>query len=200
MTIHRKRIKHYHEPGDLHEFTFSCYHRWPLLTNDLWRKTLSKHITNSLSKHRFQLVAFVYMPEHVHLLTFPLDPEPEIDQFLAHLKQPYSEEIHELLKASKASLLKRLIIRERPGRMVFRYWQEGPGFDRNLFTPQAVQACIDYIRNNPVVRKLCKRAVDWKWSSARRYLLPGASVDFDLPPITPLPAEFWTGSRVAQRF
>src|SRR5687767_2998440 len=31
------------------------------------------------------------------------------------------------------------------GRMVFRYWQKGPGFDRNLFTAAAVQASIDYI-------------------------------------------------------
>ena len=22
---HRRRVKHYHEPGDLHELTFSCY-------------------------------------------------------------------------------------------------------------------------------------------------------------------------------
>ena len=32
-TPHRKRIRHYHEPGELHECTFSCY-RMPLLTND----------------------------------------------------------------------------------------------------------------------------------------------------------------------
>ncbi len=34
---HRKTIKHYHEPGDFHELTFSCYRRMPLLTNDAWR-------------------------------------------------------------------------------------------------------------------------------------------------------------------
>jgi REP-associated tyrosine transposase len=33
----RKTIKHYHEPGDFHELTFSCYRRIPLLTNDAWR-------------------------------------------------------------------------------------------------------------------------------------------------------------------
>jgi hypothetical protein len=28
---HRKLVKHYHEPGDLHELTFSYYKRQPLL-------------------------------------------------------------------------------------------------------------------------------------------------------------------------
>ena len=30
----RKRVRHFHEPGQLHDFSFSCYyHRWPLLIN-----------------------------------------------------------------------------------------------------------------------------------------------------------------------
>jgi hypothetical protein len=33
---------------------------------------------------------------------------------------------------------------------------------------------LEYIHNNPVSRGLCRRAVDWKWSSARYYL--------DVPP------------------
>ena len=33
MERSRKRVRHFHEPGQLHEFTFSCYHRWSLLTN-----------------------------------------------------------------------------------------------------------------------------------------------------------------------
>jgi putative transposase len=41
---HRKRVKHYHDPGHVHELTFSCYHRWPLLTNDAWRKILAENI------------------------------------------------------------------------------------------------------------------------------------------------------------
>ena len=70
---YRKRVKHFHEPGDLHELTFSCYHRIPLLTNDTWRKLLSESIDVAGEKHRFRLLAFVYMPEHVHLLVHPLD-------------------------------------------------------------------------------------------------------------------------------
>jgi putative transposase len=31
---HTKLVKHYHDPGDFHELTFSCYRRMQLLTND----------------------------------------------------------------------------------------------------------------------------------------------------------------------
>jgi putative transposase len=41
---HRKKVKHYHEPGDSHELTFSCYHQMPLLTNDGWRGHLARSI------------------------------------------------------------------------------------------------------------------------------------------------------------
>ena len=74
MTIsagHRKTIKHFHEPGDAHELTFSCYRRMPLLTNNTWREMLSVSITRSTARHNFRIVSFVYMPEHVHVVVLP---------------------------------------------------------------------------------------------------------------------------------
>jgi putative transposase len=192
-TRHRKKVKHFHEPGDLHELTFSCYRRMPLLTNDDWRYRLARSLDAAVVQWQFQLVAFVFMPEHVHLLVNPLLPERNLPMLLSDTKRPYSGEIRQLLEASGVPLLKRLMIRERPGKTVFRYWQEGPGFDRNLQSVKAILASINYIHNNPVQRKLCKRAIDWKWSSARRFLLPEAPSDPDLPHIHGLPAEFWNG-------
>ena len=37
---HRKQVRRYDDPGDLHELTFSCHKRMPLLTNNLWRQML----------------------------------------------------------------------------------------------------------------------------------------------------------------
>ena len=45
-----------------------------------------------------------------------------------------------------------------------------------------------YIHNNPVRRGLCRRAVDWKWSSARYYLgTPPRQQHTGLPLIDGLP-------------
>jgi putative transposase len=146
---HRKLIKHFHEPGHFHEFTFSCYLRQPLLTNDSWQQQLSRSIDQANREQSFQLVAFVYMPEHVHLLVYPTLPEPDIGLYLARVKQPFSKQIKQLLEQVRSPLLQKLTVRERPGKFCFRFWQEGPGFDRNLFTADAIQASIDYIHHNP---------------------------------------------------
>ncbi|WP_425614439.1 transposase [Anatilimnocola sp. NA78] len=67
---HRKRLQRYHEPGDVHELTFSCYRRMQLLTNNAWRVKLARAIDAACEEIGCFLAAFVFMPEHVHLLTW----------------------------------------------------------------------------------------------------------------------------------
>ncbi len=183
---HRKTIKHYHEPGDFHELTFSCYRRMPLLTNDAWRGHLARGLDDALGAEQFELVAFVFMPEHVHLLVWPTRPDSTaecISRFLVAVKVAASQQVKADLERSRGRLLSRLTVRERPGRTVFRFWQEGPGYDRNLQSEEAVTAATEYLHLNPVQRGLCKSVVDWRWSSARWYVSERATVDADLPRI-----------------
>lgn len=181
---HRKTVRHYHQPGDFHELTFSTYRRLPILTNDDWRRRLAQSIDKACVEIRVELVGFVFMPEHVHLLVYPLSEKGDIDKYLKRVKEPFSKEIKQLLMHLKSPLLKRLTVRERSGKTCFRYWQRGPGFDRNLFTPAAILASLDYIHRNPVNRGLCEQAIDGKWSSARFYLLDPPKQQFpDLPHI-----------------
>jgi hypothetical protein len=74
-----------------------------------------------------------------------------------------------------------------------RFWQEGPGFDRNLFPVKAVQASIGCIHNNPVARGLWKTARDWRWLNVRFYESDRTILDPLHPRITHLSAEFWHG-------
>lgn len=136
----------------------------------MWRRELGNSIQVACEQARIELVAFVFMPDHVHLLVFPTQPDPDISLFLANVKQPFSHYVKVALEKSNSPLLQQLVVRERPGKYVFRFWQEGPGCDRNLFQPAAIQASISYIHKNPVEENLCKCAVDWRWSSARYYL------------------------------
>ncbi len=188
---HRRSVRHYHEPGDLHELTFSCYHRLPLLTNDHWCRLLSESVDRALTGHGFSLVAFVFMPEHVHLLVHSDSSDPKIDRFLYAIKRHYSYRIKQLLLASESSLINRLSVCDRQGKTVFRFWQKGPGYDRNLQTIKAVTSSMDYIHNNPVSRGLCREPEEWPWSSARWYFNEGRENNGDHPTIHPLPAEFF---------
>jgi putative transposase len=188
---HRKQVRHFNELGHVHELTFSCYHRLPLLTNDHWKKLFSQSIDAGIQKQGFQLVAFVYMPEHVHLLVFPAAPTAQIERLLYAIKRPFSFRVKQDLLAKHDPLLERLTVRERPGKMAFRFWQEGPGYDRNLTTPEAVRDSMEYIHWNPVKRGLCTTPGEWKWSSWRHYNLPHELPDADLPLIHGLPTIAW---------
>ena len=188
-----KTIKHFHEPGDIHELTFSCYRQIALLTNNAWRAKLSEALDEACENLGCHLAAFVYMPEHVHLLVWGIRCQEDVSRLLGGIKRPVSVQAKSDLEAQQSRLIKRLTVQERPGKLAFRFWQEGPGCDRNLFTIRAVSASIDYIHLNPVKRGLCKQARDWRWSSARFYETDGQHVDSLLPKITPLPAEFWSG-------
>jgi putative transposase len=164
----------------------------PLLTNNAWRIALSGYIDAANDAVGGKLAAFVYMPEHVHLLVWGLTRKEQVSELLSRLKRSLSVEVRADLEARNSRLLEKLVIQERPDRTVFRFWQEGPGFDRNLFTVKAVLASIEYIHHNPVKRGLCVRARDWRWSSARFYERDCLIQDAGLPTITPLPAEFWS--------
>jgi len=187
---HRKLVKHYNEPGHCHELTFSCFGRRPLLTNNIWRALLSEGIERAVSRHQYRLVAFVYMPEHVHLLVLQEAESSGIDALLRAIKRPVSYRIKQRLIDSASPLLGQLTVHQRPGISTFRFWQEGPGYDRNLVEATTIESAIGYIHENPVRRGLCRRAMDWRWSSARHYVeLSGAS-DSDLPRIHGLPSGY----------
>lgn len=186
-----KTIRHYHQAGDCHELTFSCFQRLPLLIADPVRHFLAESIDKALDRHNTNLSAFVFMPEHVHLLVWPANPcHAEISSFLKTLKQSCSTKVKHWLKKNDAKLLDRLMVRERPGKITFRFWQEGPGYDRNLQSGATVKHSIDYIHSNPVKRRLVVSAIDWIWSSARHYMPNAYPRPLSSPRLTNVPAEF----------
>ncbi len=83
------------------------------------------------------------MPEHVHLLMYPADGSVGKERVspVAAVKRPCSVQVKEKLVEANCRLLGRPTVQERPGKEVFRFWQEGPGYDRNLQTEDAV--CLD---------------------------------------------------------
>ena len=184
---HRKRVKHYDEPGHAHLLTFSCFHQMPLLTNNLWRKWLSEAIDIAVDAQRFHLVAFVYMPEHVHVLVWPTEEEYHTGKLLWSIKRPFSSRIKGGLQEQRSPLLGKLTVRERPGKSAFRFWQEGGGHDRNLVELDGLATVAEYIHNNPVRRGLVETPDKWKWSSGGHSHRPDEPADPDLPRVHGFP-------------
>jgi putative transposase len=63
-----KGLKRHYGQGDLHFITFCCYHRRRYLETVRARNLFLKVLGEVRSKYQFQLIGYVLMPEHVHLL------------------------------------------------------------------------------------------------------------------------------------
>jgi len=187
FEIDPKKIKHFNVAGHAHLLTFSCFHQRPLLLDDTRRTILSRCIDRANTRHHFQLIAFVYMPEHIHLLVYPRHSDTLIEKLLYTIKKPFSDRIKSELIEKKSPQLKELTVEERPGKRAFRFWQEGPGHDRNLLSVESAVKAAEYLHNNPVRRRLCASPDQWRWSSWKYYFKPASANDEALPKIHGFP-------------
>jgi putative transposase len=151
---------------------------------------LTDSIDRAMKRHRYAVIAFVYMPEHVHLLVFPQKSASLIEELLPAIKRPFSYRVKSALAKIQSPLLERFTIRQRPGVDAFRFWQEGPGYDRNLISLETALAAATYIHLNPVRRGLVERELDWRWSSIRHHVESSLDPDPGLPLICPLSEVF----------
>ncbi|TWU39739.1 transposase [Novipirellula artificiosorum] len=94
---------------------------------------------------RYQLWAFVVMGNHVHCL---LSPNVELQIVTQGIKGFTSHQINRLQNST--------------GRT---FWQD-ESFDHWARDEQEMYRIIEYIEQNPVSAKLCRRPELWEWSSA----------------------------------
>jgi putative transposase len=138
-----------------------------LLGRDRTRRWVVESLAATRRKLDVSLWAYAVMPEHVHVLLCPRRAVYEMRRILVALKRPVSDAARAYLEQIEDDRwLERLSV-EYPSRRVFRFWQPGGGFDRNIFHEKTVPAVIDYIHANPVRRGLVEHPTDWPWSSAR---------------------------------
>jgi putative transposase len=182
----RKRCRRYDTPGDAHELTFSCYRRLPLLSRDRTRGWVVEAIDRARGQERFDLWAYVIMPEHVHILIRPREPEYSISRILWRIKRPIARRAIAHLHTHAPAFLERLTVIRGDGTRERRFWQAGGGYDRNVVEPETVRTMLEYFHLNPVRRGLVERPEDWAWSSARWYAgsrpVP-LEMDPTLPPV-----------------
>ncbi len=153
-------LRRYHESGQSHFVTFSCYRRQPKFRNgeiyDLFPECLER-----MRRHFDMCVyGYVVMPEHVHLLL----SEPEtgtLADAIHYLKLSFSKRVKSLSPISVQGKDANLGYREP-------FWQKRY-YDRNVRNWQEFEVKLRYLHRNPVKRGLVKNPGDWKWSSFRHY-------------------------------
>jgi putative transposase len=158
---------HYDQIPYAHYLTFSCYHNLELFVDSINYELFLESLEKARNRFHFKLYGFVIMPNHVHLLIFP-DFDIRISAILTAIKQPFAHRALEYIKLQWPDIYAHLWA-QVGSKPVRRFWQEGGGYDSNLFSDEALEKTLDYMHLNPVRKCLVERAVDWKWSSSLHY-------------------------------
>ena len=165
MDALRKRLKRREREGGCRFLTFSCYKRLSLLSTAPMRDLMARSIGSARIWCRFELLAWVVMPEHLHMMIRPNVHEFTVDVICKRIKRPVATRAVDRWRRLGARVLPQ--ITTEAGNVQF--WQAGGGYDRNPRNEGDVLKHIKYIHHNPVKRGLVERAIDWPWSSARWY-------------------------------
>ncbi|MEI6240968.1 MAG: hypothetical protein WCR51_11295 [Planctomycetia bacterium] len=99
----------------------------------------------------YELMAYVVMPSHCHLVFRPLEDESG--------GRPVRQAILQSLKRHTASRCNRVLGRSG------RFWQS-ESFDRVVRGPMSLERTVNYVERNPVKAGLCSSPEAWEFSSA----------------------------------
>ena len=127
MPTFRNRLRRYESPGGFRYLTFSCYKRLPLLGSAAMRDLMARSIESARVWCRFEVYAYVIMPEHLHLMIRPDVREFTVDAISHRIKQPVALRAVGRWKELNAPVLARITTEAG----AVRFWQAGGGFDRN---------------------------------------------------------------------
>ncbi len=138
------RLERRQQTGDVHFITTSCYDRKPYLASELAARIFERSLEQHRQKYLFQIIGYVVMPEHVHLL----------------ISEPRTHPLSTVLGA-----LKRSVSKQRPESPFWlaRYC------DRNIYTEEERMEKLRYLHRNPVARGLVDAPGDYAWSSFNAY-------------------------------
>jgi len=133
-------------PPGTYFVTFSTHHRRKLFVVETYVRLFLQTLYRHRREGRYNLHAFVVMPEHVHLLLTPA-PDVTIERTIQLIKGAYSHELGTIIGRDQ------------------EIWQRG-------FTDHRIRSEIDFIHNrnyihqNPVERGIVTDPSEYRYCSA----------------------------------
>ena len=117
------------------------------------------HLLRAMSA---KCVGFVLMPNHVHALVWLPEPK-DLTRFLYGWKRMSSFRIRQWYAEHASNYFADF----GPGE---RFWQP-KSYIFHIYSDRKLREKLDYMHLNPVRAGLVRKAEEWRWSSARWYLL-----------------------------
>jgi putative transposase len=163
-----KNLQRFYGGNDLHFITFSCYKRQKFLNNPTRADLFLQILERVRRGYRLVVLAYVVMPEHVHLLV----SEPQRDNLSTAIQALKLSFVRSLPAAVPPTSRKRSEKWGTPFRtdaeVPNHFWQ-ARFYDFNVWTEKKRLEKLHYIHTNPVTRGLADSPEKWQWSSFRWY-------------------------------
>lgn len=126
-----------------------------VLANELMMRVLRTVLMTVQKQHKFRLVGYVFLPDHVHLLIEPLG-RVVLDQVMAAVHQHFQADYQQVLGI--------------PGAMLLWEW---PYQAQRVADVDDLMRRLDYLHYAPVHQRLVEKPEAWPYSSYGDWVAQG---------------------------
>jgi putative transposase len=149
-------------PGGCYFFTLALYDRQAaVLTDDAVRAALHAAVVETRRAYPFRIDAWVLMPDHLHCIWTLPEGDSGYSMRWSMIKRLTSQAVQiERLKPASASRQRR----RESNLWQRRFWEHAIRDDADYARH------FDYVHWNPVKHGLAGAALDWPWSTFRRWV------------------------------
>ncbi len=154
--------------------TVTCLEWKRILENAREKEILMQSMRFIVGEARVKIFAFVLMSNHFHLIWQMMagyKPEDEQRNFLRFTAQ----QILKNFRNDKSAMLNDLLVQTKDRK--YQVWERN-SLNIPLWSKKVVDQKLDYIHMNPVKAGICEYPEDYKYSSARYYILNEKNWDF----------------------
>ena len=145
-----------------------------VFATDTYCDILIKNILHYQNRYKFEIIAYCIMPSHFHWIIKTEPSKGTISSIIRDIKKYSAWEIMEQLEKEKSLLLNDFLNTKTEGQKR-QFWMHR--FDDEVIRDEKMLwTKIKYIHNNPVKNGLVEKAEQYKYCSARNYVLDDQSV------------------------
>lgn len=146
-------------------FTGTVYKWKPLLGSDRYKDIVLGSLRHLVEQKRILLEAFVIMKTHIHLIW-----QMQQKQILADVQRDFlkftAQRMQLDLRRKNVPFLEEFRVNKADRE--FQFWKR-KSLNVSLWSPKVYDQKLNYIHNNPVEARLCKKPEDYLYSSAKFY-------------------------------
>ena len=148
-----------------------------VFTKDKYCEILIRNIEYYQSKYRFHIYGYVIMPSHLHWIIQVDNANGSVSDIMRDIKKYSAWDPMEAIEKDKKERLIKIFKNEAKSiKLQKRKFWMSRFYNEEIINAEMFKTKLEYIHNNPVKAGLVEDQVDYKFSSARNYLLGDHSI------------------------